>query len=356
MNKKLIAVAVAGACIAPAAMAQTANPVTLYGRIDAQFQSVEATGGTAASLPRRNRVEDMNSFLGVKGTEDLGGGLKATFQLETVFKVDQNDSTFANRNSGVGLQGNWGNIILGRWDSPMKVTQTAVDPFGDNELPDITGAALRQGTFSNRFQNSVQYWSPNWAGFNFRLLYVANENRTASVNASAYGGSLAYAGGPFYIAYAYEKHKDCVISSGSAAANNSCVPTANLSEDGNAIAGSYRFGPVKLDGQYGEYKRDGSEKQKSYMAGVEWFIGNHVILASYQKSKDGGLNGTVQPECKMFGIGYRYDFSKRTSFITNYAKVDNETGTLCNFGQGAISGISSAQDPKGFGIGFRHYF
>src|SRR5258705_8323132 len=75
MNKKLIALAVAGACVAPAAMAQTANPVTLYGLVYVTFESVEANGG-AAPLVRRNRVSDQSSLLGVRGTEDLGGGLK----------------------------------------------------------------------------------------------------------------------------------------------------------------------------------------------------------------------------------------------------------------------------------------
>src|SRR5450631_3707362 len=113
MNKKLIALAVAGACVVPAAMAQTANPVTLYGRVYVTLESVEADGpaGTA-SLARRNRVSDEVSYLGVRGTEDLGGGLKAFFQLETAFKADQNDSAFAARNSGVGLQGNWGSVLL----------------------------------------------------------------------------------------------------------------------------------------------------------------------------------------------------------------------------------------------------
>ncbi|MGZ5071815.1 MAG: porin, partial [Usitatibacter sp.] len=131
MNKKLIALAVAGACVVPAAMAQTANPVTLYGRVYATFEAVEASGGTAADVVRRNRVSDQASLLGVRGTEDLGGGLKAFFQLETSFKPDENNSVFAGRNSGVGLQGNWGSLLLGRWDTPYKVTTIAVDPFGD---------------------------------------------------------------------------------------------------------------------------------------------------------------------------------------------------------------------------------
>ena len=98
MNKKLIALAVAGASIAPAAMAQTANTVTLYGRAYVTLESVEIKNST---IGRRTRVEDQSSLLGVRGTEDLGGGLKAFFQLETSFRLDQNTSTFANRNSGV---------------------------------------------------------------------------------------------------------------------------------------------------------------------------------------------------------------------------------------------------------------
>jgi predicted porin len=353
MNKKLIAVAVAGACIAPAAMAQTANPVTLYGRIFVNFQSVE---GKNPTVVRRNRVADHNSFLGVKGTEDLGGGLKAFFQLETVFQADQNDSTFANRNSGVGLQGNWGSVLLGRWDSPMKVTQTAVDPWGDNELADITGAALRQGQFSQRHQNSVQYWSPTFGGFNLRAMYVANENRTATANGSAYGASAAWSGGPLYAALSYEKHKNALIASGSATANSTLVPTAGTNEDGVAGAASYQFGPAKLSGQYGRYKRTGTETQKSWQLGLDWAFGNGHLLASYSESKNGGTTGTAQPSCDLKGLGYRYDFSKRTSFMANYARVENDVGTLCNFGQGSLGITTSGQDVQGFSIGVRHVF
>src|SRR4051812_31490281 len=175
MNKKLIALAVAGACVAPAAMAQTANPVTLYGRVHATFESVESSGPGAATQVRRNRVSDQASLLGVRGTEDLGGGLKAFFQLETAFKPDQNDSTFAARNSGVGLQGGWGSLLIGRWDTPYKVVTTAIDPFGDVTLGGWTaamnGSGVRgvQGQLDRREQNNVQYWSPNWAGFAVRL-------------------------------------------------------------------------------------------------------------------------------------------------------------------------------------------
>ena len=178
MNKKLIALAVAGACVAPAAMAQTANPVTLYGRVYVTFESVEAKGGpsTAASVPRRQRVSDQSSLLGVRGTEDLGGGLKAFFQLETGFKPDENNTTFAARNSGVGLQGGFGSILLGRWDMPWKVATIAIDPYGDLTLGGITGVLSDGGNFDRRDQNVIQYWSPTFGGVAFRAAVTSNEN------------------------------------------------------------------------------------------------------------------------------------------------------------------------------------
>src|SRR3954467_13153274 len=142
MNKKLIALAIAGACVAPAAMAQTANPVTLYGRVYVTLEQVQAKGSNptnAAEVSSRTRVSDQSSLLGVRGTEDLGGGLKAFFQLETGFKPDENNTTFAARNSAVGLQGGFGSVLLGRWDTPWKTATIAVDPYGDLTLGGITG-------------------------------------------------------------------------------------------------------------------------------------------------------------------------------------------------------------------------
>ena len=345
MNKKLIALAVAGACAAPVAMAQTANPVTLYGRVYVNFESVEAKGG--AGLPRRNRVEDRVSLFGIRGTEDLGGGLKAFFQLETPFRPDQGGTTFATRNSGVGLQGAFGSLLLGRWDSPMKISQTAVDPFGDIGLGDITAAALRSGTFSQRLDNTVQWWSPNWGGFSLRAAYTANEGKGAGINPYQFGGSVTFTRGPIYLAYAYEEHRDSVGQ----------TATAGVTEKGNAISGRFSFGPARISGQYGEYKRTGATTNKGWMLGADLTFGKNVLLASYQNSKDGGSNtAATQPECDVWAVGYRYDFTRRTSFIAEYADVDNNAASTCNFGQGALGGVTAGMDPRGFSTGFRHVF
>ena len=151
MKKKLIALAVASATLAPlAAMAQTSNPVTLYGRAYATFESVKADGGSAAPIGSRSRVTDNSSFFGIRGTEDLGGGLKAFFQLETGFRLDSNNSVFANRNSAVGLQGDFGSVLLGRWDTPFKVASAAMDPFGDLTISGVSQINSDRSNFQRR--------------------------------------------------------------------------------------------------------------------------------------------------------------------------------------------------------------
>ena len=355
MNKKLIALAVAGACVAPAAMAQTANPVTLYGRVYVTLESVEAKGG-ASPVNRRTRIEDQSSLLGVRGTEDLGGGLKAFFQLETAFKPDQNDTTFAARNSGVGLQGGWGSVLMGRWDMPFKSATIAVDPFGDLTIGGITGALsgtiASRATFDRRDTNVLQYWSPSFGGFAFRLAGTANEGKgcttsgtpavTTCLNPRDYGANVTFTRGPVYVFYAYEEHKDVSASVGK--------------EDANALGGSFEFGAFKLGGQYQEIKKTGVTKMKNYMVNGVFTFGANQLILQYMNSKD-GLAGSVatQPDCDDWSVGWQYNFTKRTFFLAQYTKIDNNDTSNCNFGANRLA-ISAGQDPQGVSFGLRHVF
>jgi predicted porin len=348
MNKKLIAVAVAGACVAPAAMAQTANPVTLWGQVNVTMESVEASGG-AAPLVRRNRVEDQSSRLGVRGTEDLGGGLKAFFALETAFRADQNNTSptsgvaqpFATRNSGVGLQGGWGSILMGRWDMPMKSASLVIDPWGDITIGGYTGVMGDAGNFDTRAQNVVEYWSPTWGGVAFRVAMTANEGRTATLNPRQTGASVTWTGGPLYLEYSYEQHKD--------------VSATLPKEDGNSLGGSFTFGPIKLGALYQKFKKTSRTDQKALMGNVTWTMGSNQLIYQYMKSKDGGTSGTAQPDCKSNSLGYKYNFSRRTAFLAQYVKVDNNDAAACNFGSNRLA-IANGQDPKGLAIGLLHQF
>ncbi len=361
MNKKLIALAVAAATVAPVAMAQTANPVTLYGRVYVMFENVKADGGTAAPVSSRNRVNNNGaSLLGVRGTEDLGGGLKAFFQLETEFRPDQNDTTFGNRNSGVGLQGDFGSVLLGRWDLPFKLAAAKYDVFGDTTIGGYTSVMSDRGQFNRRDQNVAQYWSPNFSGFQARLSYTANEGKTATVNPVITSMNLTYDQGPISLAYAYEKHKDIFKNYTGASAS-----VAGAQETGQTFGGSVTFGPMRVGALIQRFKKTGggttvTSDQRSEMLNLLYTSGKNQFAFQTQRSKEGATRATAatlvtEPDSKVNSVGYFYNFSRRTSFIAVYTQTKNNVAGLGNFGANTLA-IVADQDPRGFAVGFRHTF
>ena len=178
MNKKLMAVAVAGALAAPATVLAQ---VQIYGRANLGFDNYSATGATAANqdFKARNRVFDNSSRLGFRGTEDLGGGLRALFVIESGVNIDTgsqnsqfggaNASTgfLASRDSYAGLEGNWGRVTFGR--QSIYWVQGVIAQSGANYINvDVatTGAIGRVVGPTARTSNVVAYNSPTVNGFN----------------------------------------------------------------------------------------------------------------------------------------------------------------------------------------------
>jgi predicted porin len=385
MNKKLIALAVAGATFAPAVMAQSANPVTLYGRAWEMVNSMKAEGG-ATSVSRRTTVVNESSLIGIRGTEDVGGGLKAFFQLEMGFTPEENvtsvsalnpvptttplsinNSVVSGRNSGVGLQGGFGSVIIGRWDSPFKLSAIFVDPYGQNTIGNQL-AVINTSDFNRREVNMVQYWSPTINGFSLRAMYGANEgkaNARAAVAANPTTGapivpavgatnpnsvsvSLDYAAGPFRINYANEKHKD----------TRGAVVTADVTEKGQNLAATAVFGPFKIGALTQKIKSTDRTDKKAYQASLTYTVGMHEFMATVGRVKDGGLTtaGVIQPESKLSTVGYNYNFSKRTTFMARYASLKNNVAANVALNASGLPGIVVDADPKGMGVGVRHTF
>ena len=260
MNKKIITLAVAAAMTAPAAALAEA---TLYGKLHVSLDYAEVTnvgpldanGRTtlnqfvlqrdpAGNLVRNpvtgtpvvvrnpnipvqdfkgwgmggtNYIPGVNraSRVGVKGSEDLGGGLKAIYQVE--FGVNLSDTNtnavsgadaITYRNTFVGLAGNFGTFLLGRHDTPMKISTGKLDLFADT-MADYNGTV---GFRDLRVDHTVAYISPSWSGFQFAGAIIPPGGATAgsglNVNSDriAEGYSLAaiYSNGPFYGSVAYE--------------------------------------------------------------------------------------------------------------------------------------------------------
>ncbi len=337
--------------IASTALAQPVDTIALYGRVYVLAEYVAVDGG-ADPAPRRGRVTNQASMLGVRGIEQLAPGLAAWFQIETGFPPDSTPAVFANRNSAVGLNGTWGTLMAGRWDSTFEQTQVGiVDPFSDQGLPDITGAAVNQGNFARRQQNVVQYWSPAWQGLQVKVGYAANEGRTAAANPFDCGASILYLDERAYLAFAYEKHVD----------QAGAVAAAGVDETGYGAAASYRFERLKLSGQVGAYRRTGAATQRSFMLGFEWYPfaatgARTALIGIYQRSYRGApLAAPVQPACILWGAGIRHSLSRRTFLIAEYARVDNREGNLCNFGSNPVA-IDERQSLSGWGVGIRTVF
>jgi predicted porin len=356
MNKKLMALAVAGALTAPGlAVAQVGSSpgVTLYGRIESAimvntYSAVKNAAGveTTAELKKGDVFQPGNA-MGVRGREDLGGGTALWFQLETGVWTERLDSAassgqhFGGRNSAIGVSSGWGDVLYGLWDNPYKVAWGAGSVIASGQghagiivgNGDTTGAlpnakctgSLNNGTgsinttagnvctteltggatqWSRRTSNSIQWWSPVFSGLQFKLgTAVANYQSASSATTATqpgtqipkfWSGSVQWARGPFTIAGAYESHEGF-------RQGTSATAVANPKDSAFALSGKWNFGP----GQVGviweqlEYANiaapgatDNGVKQQNIMLNGTWNVGPGAIWAGYSMT-DGGKDCTA---------------------------------------------------------------
>ena len=166
-------------CLAGASAGALAD-ATIYGTFNAALESVSATGATAGSasdVRQTQRVTSNTSKIGFKGQEDLGNGVKALWQVEQEVSIDDGGArkgAWAGRNSFVGLEGGFGKVLLGNHDSAYKMFGYLV-PLEDGSA-DFTG---KDGLINrvSRLKNSVQYRSPELAGWLLGASYAADEAR-----------------------------------------------------------------------------------------------------------------------------------------------------------------------------------
>ncbi|NMG44920.1 porin [Aromatoleum toluvorans] len=388
MQKKLIALAIAGLASAPV-FAQ--SNVTVYGVVDATVESVQAKGGNAADIERRTRVTSNSSLIGFRGTEDLGNGLKALFQVESGFNADgSGTSTLATRDTFVGLTGGFGTVQLGKLTTFMRQAGAKVD-FN----PAATGIGFQAATYGTiggiktgvdeRINNAVMYTSPNFSGFAAQLAYSAGENkldRTApaeDVNANAYQLAAAYENGPLYVSAGYALSKD--PSAAANPGNGNFAGTFGLG--GNAsdklktarVAAKYTFPTntsISALWDQTKYEADLSiasteAKRTAWMVGAEQkFAGNQAVYLQYSRSQkikeevcvDGigcaDLDGKTQ--FAQWTLGYTYSLSKRTMVKAYYTRINNQRESNVDFYLSSIGGVRADQDPTGFGLGLRHTF
>jgi predicted porin len=404
MNKKLIALAIASAFAAPGAALAQGSSVTIYGTLNADFENVEADDGTGLEFDQRNRVQSNSSNIGFRGTEDLGNGLKAIFQVESSIVLENGGGNLGGRNSHLGLSGPWGTVFYGLWDSPYKYVTLRQDVwyatgiasnnfvvgtpgFGvataTQSAPGAPGTAAN-ASFDRRQGDSVQYWSPSWNGLSFRLMYSANEAKSAEdvdpeLDPFTYGGAIIYENGPLYIHATAERHEDYFgLASlfGAAVAGPSAVNDA--SDDTGYKAGiGYTFGNTTLNLVYErlDYEVDTAviddfDRDAAYI-GLLHKIGAWTVRASYAHAFEADFDATGifdddDTDADFYTAGASYSFSKRTDIYALFVLVDNGDNATYNLGLthqlGAFSPAAPAAsvgfgaELRGVALGIRHAF
>jgi len=328
MQKKLIALAIAGIVSAPmmvqnavaaAHMGPKGSSVTLYGTFDAGVRHQDNADGNGNAVTTMNSSGTYNSNRwGMKGSEDLGNGLKANFTLEGGFLTGtgqmDDDNTLFRRKAIVGLSGNWGALDLGRNYTSIFYTTGAYDPFHYK----YTGIIPIAGLDGARRNNTITYTSPKMNGLLIRANHAFGEVVGSSGALSNDEVGASYGNGPFSVGIAYGRDKDA---------------TNTLSSKQWTIGGAYKMNPFEVMVGYDVDKTDvaggGDTKRKvSWVGGRYQLSGpNAVSLAYYHDKREAAANGTK----KLWILGFVHNLSTRTEFYADIdsAKVDGtlKTGT-----------------------------
>ena len=367
------------------------------------------------SIPGQFGVSSNASNIGFRGSEDLGGGLKAIFQLESAINLEAGNGGLGSRNSNVGLAGNWGTIFYGIWDTPYKnVTGSRVDPFYATSAPNFNSVygspgynistvgvaaapsltALGANTndaagFDRRATNSVQYWTPNFAGFHARLGYSPGESKGSviptgytlpqSANPWLWSVSATYDNGPIFASIGYEQHNDYFGTRVFTGANNA---TGNSSTDWGAkvVAGVQDvLGGLRLYGIYErlKYKTDGvvtigqltDFRRDAFGVFTTYPFGPWTLRAGWMRSNDPSCSA-VRATCldsglgaDKYSIGASYNFSKRTLVYVYWTLQANNAYARYKLGSNSgpvptsgASTIGIGAEPQAAGLGIRHTF
>jgi len=348
MKKTLIALAAVAAT--GAAFAQSS--VTLFGVVDAGYASVKNSSTATAAATKKSGITNSglnSSRLGFRGEEDLGGGMKAGFWLETALANDS-DATAVNfaRRSTVSLMGGFGEVRIGRDYTPTFWNTTVYDAFGTNGVgqastPGLITLAGGANSTAVRSNNSVSYFTPTMGGFSAQAMVGFGENLqtsgTPSVKTGDYMGLRgAYTAGPLSVAAAYGKLEG--------ATDAADIKTTN-------IGASYDLGMIKPFVFWGEEK-NATAKVGAYEFGLTAPVGPGTVRAAYSKYD---VKNSVNDASK-FSVGYVYDMSKRTSLYGTFARVSNKgTQTLSVANNGLTNAAANAGGRStGFEAGIKHSF
>lgn len=354
---KRTTLAFAALAVCGAACAQSS--VTLFGIVDATVQRVAHSGG--ASVTRLANSGYQSSRLGFRGTEDLGGGMSASFWLEAGMNNDDGRGLATNTNnqaagastgqgltfgrrSTVSLAGGWGELRLGRDFTPQLWNLNVFDPFNNvGAGATLPFAAIITGVTAVRASNSIGYFFPrNLGGFYGQVQHYLGENASNGAatenDGNGWGARLGYSAGALNIAGAVSRTQ---YAAGDVRQNN--------------LGASWKFPAGTLTGLLSS-DRNGTTKARGYMVAGTVPVGVGLVRLSYSVYKVDPVAGVNNPRSAKVALGYVHNLSKRTALYTTHARVRNSSGAVVPAVSGAAGAPGANASSTGWDFGIRHSF
>jgi len=379
MQKKLLALAVAGALAPAAAMAQSS--VEIYGRLNLGVDSWKqegAEGGSALDFDRRTRVYDGSSRVGFRVNEALGGGMRAFGVIETGVNVDTgnelgqsgtanaNTGFWASRDSYAGIGGAWGDVRFGRqsvWWSNGVIAQTGANYINtavDGMINDPGLLAIP----SARTSNVVSYNSPTFGGFNASLSYGASGGAAASGGVAFTGTTSNTESGSFT---GTDQERNTLLgvtgryTSGALRAQVDWARNSNIGffdgrdNTGLKIGVGWAYAPgSQISGIWGNLKNDsvpalagfttaGDDiEQNFWLINWEHMLGPWQLLAQYFRSDEvEGLANEEDTGATGFTLAAKYFLSKRTGVYASYSKIKNDARSFADSSGAGMSSVAN---------------
>jgi predicted porin len=344
------------------------------------------------------RLQDGNSEglgtsrFGMRGVEDLGGGMKASFQFEAGLRIDDGTVTpgggsngggsgdsggaFFGRTAKIGLSGGFGSVELGRMLNPAFLVQGNSWAAGSaNGLYDA-GASTAPPMGGVRTSNAIMYATPNLGGFTAKLLYGAPEAKasttttppgsTATTKANPkYDLSLEFANGPIYVGFGYDRAKSGAVSTAGV--------SSSTDVKGYTVGGSFDLGFIKPFVNYSRQEGDvvtnpatfSNSEEKAWSIGVTMPLGTMRLVAGYGSSETDVTNnsaagvqaGTIEE--KAYQVGLFFPLSRRTTITSNIGQYKSEwpNGLVTRNTAGQVTQrITVDTKRQAFAVGVRHLF
>ena len=353
MKKSLLALAVLGAF---AGAAQAQSNLTIYGLLDQAVifnSNASATGQNRAALA----AGTASNRFGFRGTEDLGGGLKASFNLELQHltdtgAIDAPSGVLFRRAANIALSGGFGTVTLGRQTDPFYIAYAS----GDTRPSNLTGSSLQPflrataasiGTNITPLwvDNGVSYTTPTFGGLKATAYYSFGEVAGNTSASKQQGLTANYAAGPLTANAGFVQHYNA---------------TGTKDGEGLTLNGGYTFGPATVRLSYSRFENpQASSTRKFDIIGLSALYAASAtvdISAGYYRLDD---KNNVVRDTNIFGLEGAYKLSKRTALYAVYGRSSNGAvvGALHSVGAGAsAAGGNQAATQNVFGAGVRHVF